>query len=315
MKKKSPILVTGVHRSGTTWVGKMLSANGEVAYINEPLNVWHRHGVLNVKIPFWYFYLCKENEKDYLAAFKDLLNYNYHWPTEILSLRSLHDFGRMIRDGGTFLRGRLFHLRPLLKDPFAVFSIPWFVERLGCQVVVTIRHPAAFASSLKRLNWPFDMRDLLSQPLLMRDHLESYQEQMRSCLAKDVDIISQAALLWSMVYQTLLEFKREGYNYLLVHHEDFSQDPLDKFRELYRMLGLNFNESARRRIEQSSSVDNPKELSKEHKHSVRLDSRSNLMNWRKRLSEDEVERIKAISGEVASYYYPPESWEGVYPLP
>ena len=33
-----PILVTGIPRSGTSWVGKMLDAGGEVVYINEPLS-------------------------------------------------------------------------------------------------------------------------------------------------------------------------------------------------------------------------------------------------------------------------------------
>jgi LPS sulfotransferase NodH len=41
-----PILVTGAHRSGTTWVGKILCASGEAAYISEPLNLWHRPGVM-----------------------------------------------------------------------------------------------------------------------------------------------------------------------------------------------------------------------------------------------------------------------------
>ena len=39
-----PILVTGAHRSGTTWVGKMLAADADTGYISEPLNVLHRPG-------------------------------------------------------------------------------------------------------------------------------------------------------------------------------------------------------------------------------------------------------------------------------
>lgn len=312
---QTPILVTGVHRSGTTWVGKMLAAGGEVAYISEPLNVWHRRGVFAADTPYWYLYICAENEGDYLPAFQKLLHYKYHWGKEILALRSLHDLGRMARDGSTFLLGKLLRRRPLLKDPFAVFSIPWFVERLGCQVVVTVRHPAAFASSLKRLDWPFDMRDLLAQPLLMRDWLEPYREQMLACLAKPQDILHQAALLWSMAYQTVWTLKKDGYPLQLVRHEDLSLDPLGEFRELYTELKLNFNAKAQRRIAQSSSADNPKELRTEKRHSVRLDSRSNLMNWWKRLSEAEIEQIKALTAEVAALYYPPESWEGLYPSP
>jgi len=313
MTHKPPILVTGVHRSGTTWVGRMLTAGGEAAYISEPLNVWHRQGVLASNIPYWYFYICEENESKYLPAFRQLLEYRYHWGKEILSLRSLHDLGRMGRDGSTFLLGKLFHRRPLLKDPFAAFSIPWFVERLGCQVVVTVRHPAAFASSLKRLKWPFDMRDLLAQPLLMRDWLAPYEEQMLACLEKPEDILQQAAVLWSMVYQIVWRLKEAGVPLLLARHEDLSLDPLGEFEKIYHTLGLRYTEKAKQRILESSSDANPKELKTEKRHSVRLDSRSNLMNWRKRLNEAEIEQIKALTWEVATCYYPPESWEGFYP--
>ena len=35
---KAPVVVTGMARSGTSWVGKLLQASGELTYINEPLN-------------------------------------------------------------------------------------------------------------------------------------------------------------------------------------------------------------------------------------------------------------------------------------
>ncbi len=39
--------------------------------------------------------------------------------------------------------------RPLLKDPIAVLSAPWLERTFGMQVVFSVRHPAAFAASLK----------------------------------------------------------------------------------------------------------------------------------------------------------------------
>ena len=57
-----PILVTGAHRSGTTWVGKVLCASGEAAYISEPLNLWHRPGIMGAPVAGWYTYITDENE-------------------------------------------------------------------------------------------------------------------------------------------------------------------------------------------------------------------------------------------------------------
>src|SRR5215216_127155 len=187
----TPILVTGTHRSGTTWVGKMLAADATTAYISEPLNVLHRPGVFRPKIKYWYQYICEDNENEYLPAFQELLEFDYHLGAEIWSLRSRRDVLRMGRDFAIFYNGLMRGQRPLLKDPFAVFSTEWFAKCLHCKVVVAVRHPAAFASSLKRLNWSFDFQDLLDQPLLMRDHLEPYRAQMET--AKTNDIIAQAA--------------------------------------------------------------------------------------------------------------------------
>lgn len=298
-----PVLVTGAHRTSTSWVGKMLCASGEAAYISEPLNVWHRQGVFRAPIAHWYTYICKDNENLYLPAYQELLTLRYHWWEEIRSLRSRKDFFRMLRDGGVFLRGRILHQRPLIKDPFAVFSIPWFIERLGCRVVVTVRHPLGFASSLKRLNWQFDMADLLAQPYLLRDGLDVYQPEMQWLLENPADIIGQAALLWRMVYGWVAALQESGYPLLIVRHEDLSLRPMDGFRELYRQLDLKFTEKAQQAIIATSRSDNPKELSREKRHSVRLDSRANLANWQKRLSEEEVKRIYQLTGEVVKLFY------------
>jgi hypothetical protein len=147
----SPILVTGAHRSGTTWIGKMLALSPEIGYISEPLNRWHRPGVMRAPVQYWYTYICADNEAEFLPALQETAQFNYHPWEEFRSLRSWKDALRMGRDGSIFLRGRVFHQRALLKDPFAVFSAPWFAQRLGSQVVISVRHPAAFVSSLVRL--------------------------------------------------------------------------------------------------------------------------------------------------------------------
>ena len=233
-----PILVTGAHRTGTTWVGRLLAASPDIAYISEPLNVLHRPGVFRVKVADWYTYICDENGSDYAAAFKQLTSFRYHLLDELASLGTLHDVGRMGRDLGVFLAGRLRHRIPLLKDPFAVFSLPWFARALNCRIVVTVRHPAAFASGLKRLNWSFDFGDLLRQPLLMRDHLEKFRDAMASSDSRD--IVGQAGLLWRMIYSTLLQVRAAIPGIQVVRHEDLAEQPIEGFRELYGELELEF---------------------------------------------------------------------------
>lgn len=306
---KCPILVTGAHRTGTTWVGKILAAGPETAYISEPLNVLHRPGVMSARTQFWYTYICADNEGVYTPALIETLALRYHLRQEITSLRSFKDIGRMARDARIFFQGRIRRARPLIKDPFAVFSTAWFVRRLNCRAVITIRHPAAFASSLKRLNWPFDFSDLLAQPLLMRDWLEPYRDQMEALLRAPEDVIGQAALLWRMVYSAAAEMQAELPSLLLVRHEDISLEPISGFRGLYKTLDLNFSPEVETAVLISSSSENPAELSRSNVHSVRLDSRTNLGNWKRRLDQAEIRRIRALTEEAAARFYPEVAWE------
>ncbi len=301
-----PILVTGAHRTGTTWVGRILAAHPKMAYISEPLNVLHHPGLLADPVVHWYTYICRSNESGLVSSFTDLLNFRYHlWPA-VGSLRSGRDFLRLLRDLGIFLRGRVLRQRPLLKDPFAAFSIPWFTERLDMQVVVTIRHPAGFAGSLKRLDWPFDFRDLLAQPLLMQDRLEPFRREMQAIRAQDV--IGQAALLWTVIYRTVLTDCARRPDIQIVRHEDLSLDPPAGFRRLYEALGLEFTPQVEQVIIKTSSPANPKEGSPVKAHTIKLDSRANLEVWKKHLSPEEIDRVRRVTGEVAQGFYPEESW-------
>jgi hypothetical protein len=303
---ESPILVTGGHRTGTTWIGRLLAADPQVAYISEPLNVHHRPGVLRSKVAHWYAYVCSENEGSYYSAFLELLRYRYHLWDEFAAVRSPHDVLRMGRDLGIFSLGRLLGRRPLLKDPFAVFSVAWFAQRLNCRVVVSVRHPAAFVSSLKRLGWSFDFSDLLQQPLLMRDYLAPYRTAMESC--PRTDIIAQASLLWVMIYRALDRIRQFVPDARIVRHEDLSREPLEQFRSLYQMLDLPFSSRVERRILETSSSDNPDQLPRGRVHSVHLDSRASLESWKRRLSADEIDRVHQITDEAARMYYAEDDW-------
>ncbi len=237
----SPILVTGAHRTGTTWVGKMLTAGGGAAYISEPLNVLHRPGVMRVPVPHWYMYI--HDDSSVYAALQETLRFQYHPGLELKSLHSSRDALRMARDWTVFIKGKLLRQRPLLKDPFAVFSIPWFTRQLGCKVVVTVRHPAAFANSLKRLNWPFDFSNLLVQPLLMQHWLEPFRQEMLDFTRRPDDILGQASLLWRMIYQVVDQYRAQIPDLLVVRHEDLSRILQAVFRICTRLWVCNLTQT------------------------------------------------------------------------
>lgn len=302
----NPILVTGSHRSGTTWTGKMLAAAADTAYISEPLNVLHRPGVYRLPVKYWYTYIAEENGAEYRPAFNEMLNFQYHTLLEIKSLRSVKDFLRMGRDFHIFFNGSMRGQRALVKDPFAVFSAPWFAQQLNCKVVVTARHPGGFVGSLKRLGWNFDFGNFLNQPLFMRDHLEDDRAAMEA--TDKNDIVGQAALLWKIVYRFVHGTRSLFPEFHIVRHEDLSRDPIGGFQNLYQALGLDFTERVKGIIQNSSNSENPKKLAKHRTHSVNLDSRANLDNWRKILSHEEIQRVRNLTEGVWQQFYSETEW-------
>jgi hypothetical protein len=283
----------------------MLAAGGRVVVVNEPLNPQHppgrSPGILRASVRHRFQYIDRDSEADFLPAYRDLLRLRFRPITELRANHAPRDFARTIHYAATFARGRLQQRRVLIADPYAVFSAPWFVERLGAQVVVVIRRPAPTVSSRKRLGWTIDLRELLDQPTLVRDHLQHFKADLEAFTDPE-DIIGQGALLWRAIYGAVARFESHP-AVRVVRHEDLSLNPAREFSRLYAALNLPFTRQAEARILDSTGAGNNQELSVSHPHRTKLDSRANLENWKRRLTDDEIERIRALTEDVARRFY------------
>jgi hypothetical protein len=96
---------------------------------------------------------------------------------------------------------------------------------------------------------------------------------------------------------------------IAVRHEDLSRDPVQGFRDLYLKLGYDFTSSVEDVILNSSSSENPTRLAENKTHSVKLNSRANLDNWKKILSTEEMNRIRKMTEGVSHYFYSDEEWK------
>jgi hypothetical protein len=318
---RRPILVTGMPRSGTSWVGKMLDASGQVVYINEPLNPRHppgrSPGVLRARVEHRFQYISAENEGLFLEPFRDTIRLRYHALEEVRENRTAYDFARLVKYWSSFLRGRIRGRRPLLDDPYAVLSVEWFARRLGCQVVVLVRHPAAMASSRKRLGYLIDLDELLQQPLLLEEWLRPFREEMETMRAAGSDVIGQSGLLWRLIYHVVAGVRDRVEDVTVVRHEDLSLRPEEEFGRLYEHLGLGFSPAARRAVVGSTTGA---EGGPSHAWTVSwrgisrtgfrpLDSRALVKGWRTELEPAEIARVRELTRDVAAHYYSDEDWE------
>ncbi|PWU25483.1 MAG: hypothetical protein C5B48_01045 [Candidatus Rokuibacteriota bacterium] len=301
-----PILVTGSHRSGTTWIGRMLALAPRVGYIHEPFNPLTPPGICAAPFDHFFTYVTTENEGVYYAPLSRTFAFSYDLRAELAAVRTPRDVATAAQSLAAFQRARLRHARPLIKDPIAVFSTEWLAERFGMDVLVVVRHPAAFAASLKRLDWRHDFRHFLAEQLLMRDHLHPYAEEIRRQADVDQGVVAQAATLWRLIYGTILRLRQRHPEWILIRHEDASRDPESTFLELYGRLGLAYTARAQRAIAAHSAPSNP--TASRSRHDVRLASAASLDNWRHVLTKEEAAFVRASVGDLAGAFYDDGDW-------
>jgi hypothetical protein len=308
-----PILITGAHRSGTTWVGRTLALSKSIGYIEEPFSPAVRNyhpGICNAKFDHWWMYITRENEEKYVNEIVDTLNFRYQVGAQIKRIVK-NKFGFRTSVKGyvnSFNQRFITKSRPLLKDPIALFSTQWLAEKFNMDVVILIRHPAAFVSSVKRMEWPHDFSNFLNQPLLIRDHLGAFEKDIKAHMSQKTDIISDAILLWRMFHYFILKLRNSNQNFIYIKHEKLSLDPVDGFKSLFAKLNIEFTNKIEKFIVNSTNSANPSEAPTGVMHQLKRNSKENIDNWKKRLTDTEIERIKEGVEDVSKFFYDETDW-------
>ncbi len=295
-KHVRPVLVTGSNRSGTTWIGRMLCQSRQLFYLHEPFNpsTWPRY--FSEPVPFRNLYVSAENESDFVDSARSILDGALPITSNMRGIRSARRAAKFVREVGRHAVMRRLTSAVLIKDPIAIFSTEWLARRLGLQVVVAIRNPVAYAGSLKRLGWRFDFHNWLDQPLLIRDLLSSFEDDIRAFVAREHDIIDEAILQWNCHYHVVQEFRTRHPEWYFLDHDVVAEDPVGEFAKLYSALGLRFDSKTRTAIERNNAPGNIADAPPGKPGPVRRDSRAARHTWRHRLTQDEVARVHAGDG-------------------
>ena len=285
-----PILVTGAHRSGTTWAGRMLSIPLRVGYIHEPFNP-ERGVVCGNRFDKWFTHLSPSDSsgrQEYEACLRRALQFQYD-PLSRAREGGLRDIPAAAYHMVRSTANQAIASRPLMKDPISLLSAEWLYETFDMDVVVMVRHPAAFAGSLKAKDWTFPFEDFLTQTELMQTHFAPYREGIRAMHNRKSTIVEQAALLWRCLYSVVANYRKRYPSWEVVMYEDLVSNPASHYQCLYRKFGLRWTPRIRRKIERRTEA--------------------NIKKWKRRLCRDEIRYLKQETSEVWSEFYSGEDWE------
>jgi Sulfotransferase family len=312
-----PVLVTGLPRSGTSWVGKMLELSGALVYVNEPMNPSHppgrSPGVLDAEVEHYFHYICPDNDRAWRRAFGDTLGLRYRLLAELRRNHRPYDLARAAKYQHAFWSGRRHDRAALLDDPYAVFSAGWLADHMDVRVVILVRDPVTFVGSWRALGWSVDPAELLFQPLLMRDHLEPFRAELEELAGSD-DWLASACLVWRATYHVVGRVAAERPSILVRRYESFAADPIRSFESLYGELGLPWQATVEDKI-RAATTSGP--VNREgFRWSIRggapsrtafqpMDSRASLARAAARLDADQVARVLELTSDVRTAFYGP----------
>jgi hypothetical protein len=299
-QNKHAILVTGAHRSGTTWVGKMLACSWRTWYIGEILRP-DTQLLRDVPVRHWYQYITASNGNLFAGSVARILALNFVPPHRRAFLR--------------FLPSRLLILkrtrnwfglpRPIVKDPFLAFSLEWLAETFQVDIICLIRHPAAFVASLRTVNWRFSFQNFVDQPDLVGDWLYPFAAQLED---PPEDPVEEAALLWLCINQVLTSLIGTHPRWKLWRLEDLGANPLQEFQAVFEHVKLPYTRRIRQSIESYSTSGNIVEPPPDDPHVIRRDSRAVQQRWQSLLSSNEIARIRNIVEPVSHAFYSDSEW-------
>lgn len=307
---KNWIFVTGTPRSGTTFVGTILSSPLEVDYIHEPFNP--RCGIPG--IDGWYRYmrpsLDTEEMQRYHAITKKMFSYDLRLKGVIPENDPRHKklIKRVVGSRGPFYlrlaKPNPFHKGAVVKDPIGSLLTEYLYLHFNVKPVVVIKHPTSFVASLKRVNWRPKLSELTEQPCLVEDY---FSDDDRFAGKNWQDPVREAAAFWRAVHKVLLAQASKYPDWQILTHERLSSEPVPVFKGLYDALGLPWRDSVQRKIVRLTQ-NNSAEARKGAVQDFRRNSADIFRMRRDSLSLEERRAIYEIVEDVALRVYPEESF-------
>lgn len=305
---KRPLLVTGTHRSGTTWVGEMLAQSPEVHYIHEPFAPMYERSWIPNRPATRYLYTPPETRNLYTAELQQLVRLRPPWLRIALRAGGLRNGVRLAQEAWKTRQARRRKARPLVKDPFLLLSAEWFARATNAQVVILVRHPAAFVSSIKRLGWRMDTSWLLNQDPLMTRFLAPFKEELEHDILGETDLIDHGCLVWNALNTVTRYYEEACPEFQVLRYEDLAENPESQFERLYKNLDISWTVNTQTNISRLNSVANPIEVNDGTRGGTNRDSRKAMWTWKNRLNRDEINRVYAATEELAPHWYGISDW-------
>lgn len=312
------ILLFGMPRSGTTWLGKIFDSHPDTLYRHEP----DSHGTLNT-LPLFAYANDAENYRIFLQTYIENLalvrEEKVSASLPIFAKSYYSPFQLMLRKMlvyGTKIASRIFcklHVPSMVNVKlYPQIKMVWkSIESLGrlgvlaqvfpdARCVVIFRHPCGYVASVLRgeANRKFEggtpssedwgvYQLLLNTPVAKEHRLELHTVQSMTA-------VERLALKWALCYEHALAETARMKNVTTVRYEDFCEHPQEETRKIFYHCGLSWAKETEHFIANSTASENAKY------YSVFKNPVVAAWKWKNELAASDIEQIMGVVRQFKS---------------
>lgn len=329
------IFILGCERSGSTWIANAMDAHAGVLFFMEPFADYIK---IFPKIPTRNIYIGKpmdDHVKSVSSGFRKLKSMKYPLLYDIGRPLFLKKIDRAIfRSAEIFFRNLRIIDIPLWLQRYEALNLNTACISINQQVkkhkkvivevikelrlnfkirlllqsfpeaffLVTVRHPGAQISSIKRLFSKGTLGELKKnlnrffKDICQNPRFKKYNQVIIRYIKSD-QIDNKLILWWLINYEVLIEdLKKSKLLWWLVEHERISEDPVNEVQKIFNFCGLDFSEDVKKYIIRSSRRGNKPIISN-------LDTVRDSAGYYKRCIDSIAPELNKNICEILNWFY------------
>ncbi|NER78115.1 MAG: sulfotransferase [Leptolyngbya sp. SIO1D8] len=262
---RDSIFLSGVPRSGTTWLSDVLNYKGQYRYIFEPYHPKEVH-------------LCKNlNPRKYIRENSQDLEF-FKIANKILS-------GNIRSYWSNRFNTKIISNKRLIKTVRANLHLKWIYNTFpGLPIIFLIRHPMASTVSKVKLGWKRSLSGYLNQPMLIEDFLYPFHDEMKCAEERYLasgDSFENHLFSWCIEnYVPLKQFKVNDIH--IVFYENCCVNPEDEVDRLFGYLKEDYDNGV------LDSINSASKLSR--KDSPIMTGNNLISSWKKYVADEQMLR-------------------------
>lgn len=270
----SPILVTGLPRSGTTWLAREVARAPGVALAGrEPMNPRSRQFALGGTLRAW----SRLDESASVGDRRTLRRVYRGMEPRVYSKYGVRQWS------AAFPTTRL-----VVKDPFALLSLPLVTKVTGARPIILFRHPGALLASYRRMGWVPAVREIGDLGLAPGTGSAGAPPDA----TWDADSVALMSWFWATCYDAVLRDLSRVPAAVLVDHAELSKGGEVALRRLLAVCEVHAEELRPPKASPSARITRS---AKPVLHNFERTPGDVADAWRSSMSPDDAARIESLT--------------------